>query len=64
MFGGTKVKVDKDLFERAKRFANLVGYSTVDEFVAHLLERELSQIDESASEEEIKKRLQGLGYIS
>jgi hypothetical protein len=49
MFGGTKVKVDKDLFERAKRFANLVGYSTVDE---------------SASEEEIKKRLQGLGYIS
>ena len=30
----------------------------------HLLERELSQIDESASEEEIKKRLQGLGYLS
>lgn len=64
MFGGSKVSVDKALLERARRFAQLAGYATVDEFVAHLIERELSLIDEGASEDDIKKRLQGLGYIS
>lgn len=64
MFGGSKISVDKALLERAKRFAQLAGYSTVEEFVAHLIERELSLIDEGASEDDIKKRLQGLGYIS
>jgi hypothetical protein len=65
MFGGSKVKLDKDLMERVKKAAELAGYSSVDEFVVHVLEKELSSIDEGgASDEEIKKRLEGLGYIS
>ena len=64
MFGGNKVKLDKDLFTRVKRFADLAGYTSVEEFVSHVLEKELSSIDEGDSEEEIKKKLQGLGYIS
>ena len=61
---GPKIKLDKDLFERVKRFSNLAGYSSVEEFVTNVLEKELAQIDEGDSEEEIKKKLQGLGYIS
>ena len=38
--------------------------SSVDEFVTHVLEKELAKIDESESEEDIKKKLKGLGYIS
>ena len=52
------------LLAKAKRYADLAGYSSVDEFVTHVLEKELAKIDESDSEDEIKKKLKGLGYIS
>ena len=39
-------------------------YSTVEEFINHALEKEVSQLEGADSEEEIKKRLKGLGYIS
>ena len=61
---GPKIKLDKDLFERIKKVAQVSGYSSPDEFVAHVLEKELANLDDAGSEEEIKKRLQGLGYIS
>ena len=61
---GKKVKLDKDLLTRVKRCSDIAGYSSVEEFITHALEKELAQIEESDSEEEIRKRLQGLGYIS
>ncbi len=61
---GSKVKLDKNLLEKVKRYAALAGYSSVDEFITHALEKEIAQLEEVDSEEEIKKRLQGLGYIS
>jgi len=61
---GSKVKLDKYLLEKVKRYAEMAGYSSVDEFVTHALEKEIAQLEEADSEEEIKKRLQGLGYIS
>jgi hypothetical protein len=61
---GNKIKLEKELYERVKRYSEIAGYSSMEEFVTHVLERELSSIDESDSEEEIKKRLQGLGYLS
>lgn len=64
MFGGNKVKLTKELFDRVKKYAEIAGYSSVDEFVVHALEKELSTLEEGASEDEIKKKLQGLGYIS
>jgi hypothetical protein len=64
MLGGPKIKLDKDLYERTKKAAELAGYSSVDEFVIHVLEKELAGIDDGASDEEIKKKLEGLGYIS
>jgi hypothetical protein len=36
----------------------------VQEFITHALEKELAQLEEADSEDEIRKRLQGLGYIS
>lgn len=59
-----KVRLDKELMAKIRRYAELAGYSSPNEFITHALEKELAQIDDSASEEEIKKRLQGLGYIS
>ena len=65
MFGGmTKVRLEKELIERVKKFSEIAGYSSPEEFITHALEKELVQLEDAGSEEEIKKRLKGLGYIS
>jgi len=65
MFGGSKIKLDKELLERCKRHAEEKGYSSVEEFVTYTLEKELRKVEERSreGEEEITKRLKGLGYI-
>ncbi len=62
--GSAKVKIDKDLYTKIKKYAAICGYSSVDEFITHCLEKEVAKIEEADSEEEIKKKLKGLGYIS
>ena len=57
------IKLEKDLFERVKKCADLAGYSSPEEIVVHVLEKELAKIEEGESDEEILKKLQGLGYI-
>ena len=64
MFGSNRIKLEKDLHDKLKKYSELAGYSSVEEFVTHVLEKELSRIDDTESDEEIKKRLRGLGYIS
>jgi metal-responsive CopG/Arc/MetJ family transcriptional regulator len=62
--GKAKVKLDKDLLDKVKKFAQMSGYSSPEEFITHCLEKEIATLEESDSEEEIKKKLKGLGYIS
>ncbi len=64
MFGTTKVKLETSLVERVRRIAAIAGYASPEEFITHALEKELAKLEDADSEEEIKKRLQGLGYIS
>ena len=61
---GKKVKLPADLLERAKRHAESAGFGSVDEFVARAVEKELERSQEDPSDEETRKRLEGLGYIS
>ena len=64
MFGGSKIKMDADLLTRVKKYADIAGYSSVEEFITHALEKELAVLEEADSEDDIRKKLQGLGYIS
>jgi metal-responsive CopG/Arc/MetJ family transcriptional regulator len=64
MFGNVKVKLDKGLVDKVRKYAEIAGYSTPEEFITHALEKELAKLEDADSEEEVKKRLQGLGYIS
>jgi metal-responsive CopG/Arc/MetJ family transcriptional regulator len=64
MFGKVSIKIDKDLLAKVKRYADIAGYSTPEEFITHALEKELAKLEDADSEEEIRKRLKGLGYIS
>jgi hypothetical protein len=61
---GPKIKLEKGLYERARKCSELAGYSSVDEFIVHLIEKELAQLEGAESDDEIKQRLKGLGYIS
>ncbi len=64
MFSSTKIKLDKDLVAKIKKYSEIAGYSSPEEFISHALEKELAKLEDADSEEEIKKRLRGLGYIS
>ncbi len=60
----SKIKIYKKLLKKAKEYAAKAGYTSVEEFISHIIEKEISKSEESESEEEVKKRLKGLGYIS
>lgn len=64
MFGSNKIALDKNLLARVKRYADLAGYSSVEEFITHALEKEIAQLEGTESEQELKKKLKGLGYLS
>lgn len=64
MFGSTKIKLDNALLAKIRKYAGLAGYSTPEEFITHALEKEIARLEEAQSEDEIKKRLKGLGYLS
>jgi metal-responsive CopG/Arc/MetJ family transcriptional regulator len=64
MFGSKSIKLDTDLVAKVKKYADIAGYSSPEEFITHALEKELAKLEGADSEEEIKKRLRGLGYIS
>ena len=59
-----KINIDGDIHSKLKKLSGQAGYSSPEEFVVHLIEKEVSALDEAGSDEELKKRLQGLGYIS
>ena len=61
---GSRIKLEKALLVKVKRYADLAGYSSVEEFITHALEKEIAQLEEAESEQELRKKLKGLGYIS
>jgi metal-responsive CopG/Arc/MetJ family transcriptional regulator len=60
---GPKVKLDKELYERLRRCAERAGYSSTEEFVRHALEKAAATVEEADTEEEVRRRLKGLGYL-
>jgi hypothetical protein len=58
-----KIKIDAGLYERAKRAAEIAGYSGVDEFVAHCTENEINKLRIDEAERQVADQLRGLGYI-
>lgn len=59
-----KIKIDKELYEQVKRFAEDEGYSSVEECVSTILERGINQAGGEDNDEDVLKRMKGLGYIS
>ena len=60
----SSLKLNKDLMARVNRVSDAAGYSSPQEFIEHVLQKELAKIEEEAqSKEEIVRKLKGLGYL-
>ena len=59
----TNVKLNKSLCERAQRAAAAAGYSSLEEFVEHAIEKELPHHEQTPAKDELAHKLKGLGYL-
>ena len=57
------IKLNKDLWAKVQKVAMAAGYSSPEEFVEHVLEREVAKLEDAQTDEEVVRRLKGLGYI-
>ena len=60
---GPSFKLKKELWAKVKKVSEAAGYSSPEEFVAHIVEKEIAKLDDTQSDEDIVNRLKGLGYI-
>ena len=58
-----KIKLDDNLFDRVQKIAQLAGYASPEDFIIHVIEKELSMLESASSDAEVTERLKGLGYI-
>lgn len=60
---GAGIKLSKNLLERIRIVASAAGYSSPQEFIEHVLEREVAKLESSDSKEALLEKLKGLGYL-
>ena len=58
-----KVKIEDSLLDRAKRAAESAGYSSLEEFIADCLEKEIKRLKVEDWDAQVNDQLRGLGYI-
>lgn len=58
-----RIKIDSKLLSRAKTTAGIKGYSSVEEFVTHIIEKEIARYESGEADEKVAERLRGLGYM-
>ncbi|HPM24015.1 MAG TPA: hypothetical protein PLP66_08905 [Phycisphaerae bacterium] len=58
-----KIKLDDNLYDRVKKVAQVAGYGSPEEFITHIIEKELGQLEAGDDEQKVLERLRGLGYI-
>jgi hypothetical protein len=63
IFAKNTIKLDAALLDRAKNAAAQAGYSSVEEFARHAIEKELLRIEEAEAKDAVTKQLKGLGYL-
>lgn len=61
--GGAKIELDKALWVRVQEHVRVAGYSSPEEFVQHVIERELAKTEASEPSEAAAGKIRGIGYI-
>jgi hypothetical protein len=60
----SKVKLSKEASQKADEIIAFHGYSSLDELVEDLINKEYEKIKSGDNKEELANKLSGLGYIS
>lgn len=58
-----KIKIENDLYDKLCQYSQSAGYSGTDEFIVHVLEKSVADLEKNADQESVKERLTGLGYL-
>ena len=58
-----KIKIDDNLYDRVKKVSEVAGYGSPEEFIVHMIEKELEKVEAADGEKEVIERLKGLGYL-
>jgi metal-responsive CopG/Arc/MetJ family transcriptional regulator len=58
-----KISLDSHLYERVKKISETAGYGSPEEFIVHMIEKELAKLESADDDKTIEERLRGLGYI-
>ena len=58
-----KIKLESDLYDRVKKVSEVAGYASPEEFIIHMIEKELQVLENPEDNEDITERLRGLGYL-
>ena len=58
-----KIKIDSNLYDRAKKASEKAGYASFEEFITAVIEKELSQLEPPSGSDDVNDQLRGLGYI-
>ena len=57
------VSLNKPLCDRARVIVEKAGYSSLEEFIEHCMERDLARLEDTESKEDLINKLKGLGYL-
>lgn len=64
MFSSKKnFRIDKELYAKLQEKSGEAGYSSVDEYIIHVLETAVAGSDEDLDREQVDRQLRGLGYL-
>jgi hypothetical protein len=58
-----KIKISRGLYDLLAKRAGETGYSSAEEYAVHVLETAVADAGPGATEEEVRERLRGLGYL-
>ena len=64
MFSSKKsIRLDKELYKKLQEKSGEAGYSSVDEFIVHVLESAVAGGDDDLDRDQVDRQLRGLGYL-
>ncbi|VAW33668.1 hypothetical protein MNBD_DELTA03-1177 [hydrothermal vent metagenome] len=60
----TRIEIDKDLYKQLQDCSEAAGFSSVDDFIIHILKKEVAIYENVDDDPNIMERLKELGSIA
>ena len=57
------IRLSRPLCDRARKVVAKAGYSSLEEFIEHAIEKDLARLEQADSKDDLIRKLKGLGYL-